>query len=45
MRVVRAEAASGRIVSVDCERASTLPGVFAVWTGKDVPAFAADRFS
>ncbi len=36
MRVVRAEAANGRIISVDCERARNMPGVFAVWTGKDV---------
>src|SRR5579863_4371959 len=36
MRVVRSDVARGRIVSVDCETARAMPGVFAVWTGADV---------
>jgi aerobic carbon-monoxide dehydrogenase large subunit len=36
MRVVRAEIARGRILSVDCESARAMPGVFALWTGADV---------
>ncbi|MCR0982716.1 xanthine dehydrogenase family protein molybdopterin-binding subunit [Roseomonas populi] len=36
MRVVRAEIAHGRIVSVDAEAARAMPGVVAVWTAADV---------
>ena len=36
MRVVRADRAHGRLVSVDVSEAAAMPGVVAVWTGKDV---------
>jgi aerobic carbon-monoxide dehydrogenase large subunit len=38
MRVVRSQWAHGCIVNVDTEAARALPGVVAVWTGKDVAA-------
>jgi carbon-monoxide dehydrogenase large subunit len=36
MRVVRAPVAYGRLRNIDSEAARALPGVFAVWTAKDV---------
>src|SRR5947209_10699777 len=36
MRVVRAQIAHGVLKSIDCESARLVPGVFAIWTGKDV---------
>ena len=42
MRVVRSEVARGRIVSIDCETARAMPGVFAVWTGEHVRHLPAD---
>jgi carbon-monoxide dehydrogenase large subunit len=36
MRIVRAQIAHGRITAIDCAAARSTPGVFAVWTGKDV---------
>ncbi|MFM1813425.1 MAG: hypothetical protein RLZ98_120 [Pseudomonadota bacterium] len=36
MRIVRSHIANGRIVSIDTAEAASLPGVWAVWTGKDI---------
>ena len=36
MRVLRAPIAHGRIVGIECDAARKSPGVFAVWTGRDV---------
>ena len=36
LRVVRAQHAHGRITAIDAGAARALPGVFAVWTGKDI---------
>jgi carbon-monoxide dehydrogenase large subunit len=36
MRVVRSQIARGRIVAIDTDAASALPGVIAIWTAADV---------
>jgi carbon-monoxide dehydrogenase large subunit/6-hydroxypseudooxynicotine dehydrogenase subunit gamma len=36
MRIVRSPIAHGRIVAIDVSHAQALPGVVAVWTGRDV---------
>ncbi|NYE24573.1 xanthine dehydrogenase family protein molybdopterin-binding subunit [Pigmentiphaga litoralis] len=36
MRIVRAQVAHGRILHIDTEAARAMPGVIAIWTGKDV---------
>ncbi|MDO9435527.1 xanthine dehydrogenase family protein molybdopterin-binding subunit [Hydrogenophaga sp.] len=36
MRVVRSQVPHGRLVGIDTDAARELPGVIAVWTGKDV---------
>ena len=45
MRVVRSPVAHGRLISIDTEAASALPGVAAVWTTADVAACRPSTFA
>lgn len=37
MRILRSDRAHGRVVAIDTEEASALPGVVGIWTAQDIP--------